>query len=157
MGKFEQMLITAIRILNETISNHVAEWEKELNENNGYLKANYKINLYSMRKAVKTLMAKYGTIYIETKYIDRLVQEAKDYHNVIKNRNRDVEIVEESKQGSIPKGFISDYYITGEVLDLITNKYQVTAERMGIVKEFDKIIDNYNKYGKFFEKEIVIM
>ena len=102
-------------------------------------------------------MAKYGTIYIETKYIDRLVQEAKDYHDVIKNRNRDIEIVEESKQGSIPKSFISDYYITGEILDLVKDKYQITVERMALTKEFDKIIDNYNKYGKFFEKEIVIM
>lgn len=157
MGKFEQLLIAGIKVLDITISNHVSEWETELNENDGYLKANYKINLYSMRKAVKSLIDKYKDVQIEGKYVDRLVQETKDYHFVLKNKNKDTQTIIEDEQGDIPKGFVSDYYITGEVLDLITNKYQTTAERMGIVKEFDKVIDNYNKYGKFFEKEIVMM
>lgn len=157
MNKFEQMLIAGIKILDITISNHVADWEKELKENDGVLKANLKINLYSMRKAVKSLIDRYKNVRIEGKYVDRMVQEAKDYHFVLKNKNKDAQTVIEDEQGSVPTNFISDYYITGEVLDLIKGKYQVTVERMAIVKEFDKIIDNYNKYSKFFEKEIVMM
>lgn len=156
LTKREQKIVTGIRILYVLIKKHINGWEKEFNENDGYLKANFRINLYSMRKAVDFLNKKFELEAISETYRDQFIQEAKDTH--LLNKKEENEIVKNDNQRYLPYNeFITDFYITGVILDLISEKYDPTVKKMGIDKEFDKIIKNYNTYTKFFEKEIVIM
>lgn len=160
LNKKEQMVVAGIRILSVTIEDHVGGWEKEFKENNGYLKANVKINMYSVRKALRELKEQFAWVDINPSWGNSFVQECKDFQRVLKNRrNIDIEkIVRNEMQGRLPyDDFITHFYIFGVVLDWMMEHYGQTIDRIGIKDKIDKVVRNYRLYGKVFEKEIVIV
>ncbi len=55
-SKMEQMVIAGIRVMSVVFEEHVEGWEYEFKNNDGYLKANYKINMYAVRKTLRELV-----------------------------------------------------------------------------------------------------
>lgn len=160
LSKKEQLVITGIRCLHACINQHVDGWVGEF-KNGGVLKANYKIAMYSIRKAINELNDKYKFTPVLETYRDKFIDETKDYNFIAKGRNIQQDkymVIDQQEQGELPyDGFINDFYLINLFLIQLKEKYEITIKRMGLEALFNKIIDNYNYYGYFFEKEVVIV
>lgn len=161
MNKKEQMVITGIRCLAVCINEHVNGWIKEFKENGGVLKANYKIAMYSIRKSINKLNELYKNIPVLETYRDKFLSESKDFNLIAKGRNKKENkyiVFKAGNQGYVPySSFINDFYLIDIFLIQLKEKYEKTIKKMGVEDVFDNIIKNYNYYGGFFEKEIVIL
>lgn len=161
MDKKEQMVITGIRCLAVCINEHVNGWIKEFKENGGVLKANYKIAMYSIRKAINELNDMYKFTPVLETYRDKFLDETKDFNFIAKNKELKKDkyvVVKQENQGYMPyESFMNDFYLIDLFLTQLKEKYELTIKRMGLEDLFDKVIKNYNYYGNFFEKEIVVV
>lgn len=161
MNKKEQMVITGIRCLAVCVNEHVNGWVKEFKSNDGVLKANYKIAMYSIRKGVNKLNDLYKTTPVLETYRDKFLEESRDFNLIAKGRNQKDNkyiVFKEADQRHTPyDSFVNDFYLIDIFLIQLKEKYEKTIKKMGLEDAFDNIIKNYNYYGNFFEKEIVII
>ena len=159
LSKKEQLVITGIRCLHACINQHVDGWVEEF-KNGGVLKANYKIAMYSIRKAINQLNDMYKLVPVLETYRDKFLDETKDFNFIAKNKDLKKDkyvVVKQENQGYMPyESFMNDFYLIDLFLTQLKEKYELTIKRMGLEDLFDKVIANYNYYGNFFEKEIVI-
>ncbi|QNM15486.1 hypothetical protein [Fusobacterium hominis] len=157
MTKKEQMVIAGIRCLHKTINEHVAAWQSEFKNNDGVLKANYKIAMYTFRKVINQLYSKFENIKLKDSYINSFVDDLKDFNLIVSNRETKNFLVDPKKQRYLPgDDFIDNIYLTNLFLARLQEEYELTIQRMNLESDFDKIIKNVNYYSNFFEKEIVI-
>ncbi|MBR8750421.1 hypothetical protein IX317_002143 [Fusobacterium sp. DD29] len=161
LSKKEQLVITGIRCLSVYINNHVDGWDKELNENDGYLNDNFKNSMYTFKNAINKLQKEYENTPVTYTYRDKFIDEVKDYNFILKGRNKKTgtyQTFSNEAQRHLPyEDFINDFYMIDLFLIVIQEKYEKTVQQMGIEPVFDDLIKAYNYYSNFFEKEIVIM
>lgn len=157
--KYLKQLIICLTIINNNLQSIINIWNKEVNENDGFINPNINNSLEKCYSNSYHLLTLYSHILYTRDEANNLIKSIYNLMSINKNRKKDVikyGYDYKFERDNLPTNLFDNTYAIAHTLNYINEKLNIEIKRQKLDKEIDDLTNEFEKYMKFTEDELIL-